>query len=169
MITTYLQGGLGNQMFQIAVAYAHAKKHDDKPVFDLDDSHTPHQGENSSKYNGKLLQFNHMSNVYNICKNVFQQPNHAYCKIPYQPNQQLQGFYQSEKFFNNVKTELINKFRDGLMSYTYKWKLVNNDLQTLRNKKNIPIISIHIRRGDYIKFVHYTLHEFCYSNIPSHR
>ena len=35
MITTYLQGGLGNQMFQIAVAYKHAKKNSDTAVFDI--------------------------------------------------------------------------------------------------------------------------------------
>lgn len=28
MVTTKLQGGLGNQMFQIAVAYAYGKEHD---------------------------------------------------------------------------------------------------------------------------------------------
>ena len=50
MITSYLQGGLGNQMFQIAAAYSHAKKNSDTAIFDLNNSHTPHQGQNISKY-----------------------------------------------------------------------------------------------------------------------
>lgn len=159
MITTYLQGGLGNQMFQIAAAYAQAKKYNDESIFNLNNSHTPHQGENSSKYKGKLLQFNHMDNAYSICPNVFKQPNHSYCEIPYQQNQQLQGYYQSEKFFNNVKTELIDKFRLGLTSYTDKWNTITEDLNKLSRQQKTPIVSVHIRRGDYKKFP--GIHDTC--------
>jgi len=153
MITSYLQGGLGNQMFQLAVAYSHAKKNGDTAVFNLGNSHTPLQGENVSKYKGKLLQFNHMDGVYNTCDNVFVQPSHSYCEIPYRPNQQLQGFYQSEKFFIDDKNELIEKFRSGLKSSDYndKWVTISNELDTLRKQTNKPIVSIHVRRGDYLK------------------
>ena len=39
MVTVYLQGGLGNQLFQIAATYNHAKKNKDKAVFNLNNSH----------------------------------------------------------------------------------------------------------------------------------
>ncbi len=153
MITTYLQGGLGNQMFQIATGYSHAKKNNDVAVFDLSNSHTPHQGENSSKYKDRLFNFTHMNNVYNICNKAFTQPGHAFCEIPYEPNQQLQGFFQSEKFFLEDKENIIKIFREGLKNgYGEKWIRVVNDLSILRKSVNKPIVSIHIRRGDYLKF-----------------
>jgi hypothetical protein len=154
MITTYLQGGLGNQMFQIAATYAHAKKHGDEAVFDLNNSHTPHQGENSSKYRGRLFKFKHTDNVYDVCNKPFSQPGHSYCEIPYEPNQQLQGFYQSEKFFLNIKDEIVELFREGLAGgYYFNWTKINSDLHKLKQELNKPIVAIHIRRGDYLKFL----------------
>lgn len=163
MITSYLQGGLGNQMFQIAVAYNHAKKNSDTSVFDFNNSHTPHQGQNVSKYKTNIFSgFIHMDNVYNICNNTFSQPGHSYCEIPHKLNQQLQGFYQSEKFFLESKTELVELFRTGLI-YGRKtredWVRINKELDVLRNSLNKPIVSIHIRRGDYLKFL--GIHDPC--------
>jgi hypothetical protein len=153
MITSYLQGGLGNQMFQIAAAYSHAKKNNDTAYFNLSNSHTPLQGENVSKYKDNLLQFNHMDNIYEICNKVFSQPSHSYCEIPYEPNQQLHGYYQSEKFFIDDKDELIEKFRLGLTSpqYINKWDTISKELGEIRKQTNKPIVSIHVRRGDYLK------------------
>jgi len=161
MITSYLQGGVGNQMFQIAVAYSHAKKNSDTAVFDLNNSHTPHQGENISKYRNNIFrEFNHMDNVYNICDKAFSQPGHSYCDIPYFNNQQLQGFYQSEKFFLNVKTELVDKLTSGLNSENKKLDNVINYINGLSEHNNLnPLVSIHVRRGDYIKFP--SVHTLC--------
>jgi len=155
MITSYLQGGLGNQIFQIAVAYAHAKKNLDVAVFDLNNSHTPHQGENISKYKNTIFhEFNHIDNVYEICSNVFSQPNHSYCEIPYTNNQQLQGFYQSERFFLNVKKELINKLISGIKSEKEKYENVTKFISSIEFNYEKPLVSVHIRRGDYLKFPH---------------
>lgn len=155
MVTTYLAGGLGNQMFQIAVALNHAKKNKDTAVFDLGNSHTPRQGENVSKYKGKLFQFNHMTNVYDKCDNVFTQPSHGYCEIPYEENQQLHGFFQSEKFFFEYKDEISNQFRDNLkFGYVDRWNTIVNHLEHIRNMFDVPVVSIHIRRGDYLKLAH---------------
>lgn len=160
MVTTYLQGGLGNQIFQIAVAYAHADKNFDTAVFDLNNSHTPHQGENISKYKNNIFrEFNHMDNVYNTCNKAFSQPGHSYCEIPYFDNQQLQGFYQSEKFFLNVKTDLINKLISGLNSEKEKYDNVKKFLSDLEFHYEKPCVSVHIRRGDYMKFPH--VHTLC--------
>jgi hypothetical protein len=161
MITSYLQGGLGNQMFQIAAAYAHAKKNYDTAVFDLNNSYTPHQGQNISKYKTNIFNgFNHMDNVYDLCNNTFTQPSHSYCDIPYFNNQQLQGYFQSEKFFINNKTELINLFIEGLKSHK-SWFEVEKDFKDIRLllRGEIPIVSIHIRRGDYLKFL--GIHDPC--------
>jgi len=152
MITVYLQGGLGNQMFQIASTFSHAKKNGDEAVFNLSNSHTPHQGENSSKYKDKLFRFKSRPDVYDICRKVFVQPGHEFCELPYFHNLQLQGFFQSEKFFIEYKDELISRFREGLMSYKLQWVSINEDINRLRESLGKPIVSIHIRRGDYLKF-----------------
>lgn len=153
MMTVYLQGGLGNQMFQIASTYSHAKKNNDEAVFNLSNSHTPHQGQNSFKYKNTLFKsFKNNPNVYETCVNAFSQPGHSFCELPYFENMQLQGFYQSEKFFIEYKNELINIFREGLMTYKTKWETINNEINLLRKNLNKPIVSIHIRRGDYLKF-----------------
>lgn len=164
MVTTYLQGGLGNQMFQIAAAFAHAKKNSDTSVFDLNNSHTPHQGKNISKYKNTIFrEFNHMDNVYNLCNKVFSQPGHSYCEIPHFDNQQLQGFYQSEKFFLNVKTELVSKLINGLYSEKEKHEKVVDFLNNIEfhyeGGYSTPLVSVHIRRGDYLRFPH--VHTLC--------
>ena len=153
MVTTYIQGGLGNQMFQIVAALSHAKRNKDVCVFNLNESHTPHQGVNVSKYKDKLFKFNHDENVYTTCSNVFSQPGHGHCEIPYVENQQLQGFFQSEKFFIDDKKEVCEMFINNLKSsYPDRWELINSELGSLREHCGLPVVSIHIRRGDYLKF-----------------
>lgn len=161
MITSYLQGGLGNQIFQIVAAYSHATKNNDTAVFDLNNSHTPHQGQNISKYKNNIFNgFNHMDNVYDVCNKVFSQPGHSYCDIPYFNNQQLQGFFQSEKFFLNVKTDVINKLTNGLMVEKEKYENVIDFINGLKEHGGVRrLVSVHIRRGDYIKFP--TIHTLC--------
>jgi hypothetical protein len=161
MITTYLQGGLGNQMFQLAVAYNHAKKHGDVSVFDLNNSHTPHQGENSSNYKKTLFKyFNHLDGVYDKCVNVYVEGGHSFSEIPYQENQQLQGFYQSEKYFLENSLDIKKMFIEGLMEgYTDKWVGIRQHIDDLRFLLNKPIVSIHVRRGDYLKFP--GIHDVC--------
>lgn len=161
MITSYLQGGLGNQIFQIVAAYSHAVKNNDTSVFDLNISHTPHQGQNVSKYKNNIFsKFNHMDNVYDVCNKIFLQPGHSYCDIPYHTNQQLQGFFQSEKFFLNVKTDIINKLINGLKVEEEKYKNVIDFIKELKQRDRIQnLVSVHIRRGDYIKFP--DIHTIC--------
>ena len=55
MVTSYLQGGLGNQIFQIAAAYAHSNKNFDTAVFDLNNSYTTHAYGINSKIFDKIL------------------------------------------------------------------------------------------------------------------
>lgn len=161
MITSYLQGGLGNQIFQIAAAYSHAINNNDTAVFDLNNSHTPHQGQNISKYRYNIFsEFNHIDNVYDICDKTFSQPGHSYCDIPYFENQQLQGFFQSEKFFLNVKTDIISKLTNGLRADKEKYENVINFINELKGHGGVQnLVSVHIRRGDYIKFPH--IHTMC--------
>ena len=55
MIGALLQGGLGNQMFQIATTVALAKRNNDEACFNFDYCSTPLQGNPSNKYKDVLF------------------------------------------------------------------------------------------------------------------
>ena len=55
MIGCKLQGGLGNQMFQIAAATALALRNNDITGFDLTNCHTPLQGNPSFFYKTNIF------------------------------------------------------------------------------------------------------------------
>lgn len=135
MISCVLQGGLGNQMFQIASTIGFASDNNDKACFDLTYSNTIFQGKPSVTYK---------DNIYKkIChsenrkfEKIFHEPKFSYSEIPYTPNLLLNGYFQSEKYFVNHKDLIINLFD---LPYDMIKKPVNN------------LTSVHIRRGDYLK------------------
>ena len=55
MITSFLQGGLGNQMFQITAAYALSRDLGVDCAFNLNRCHTPAQGNTSNKYKDNIF------------------------------------------------------------------------------------------------------------------
>jgi hypothetical protein len=147
-------GGLGNQIFQVTAAYSHAKNNNDTPCFNLNYSHTPLQGENIIKYKDILFkEFCHDEKVLDKCTNVYSEKKHSYDNIPYTPNQQLQGYFQSEKYFHNHKEEIIDKLLKGLRNYD-KWDEITQEINNLKGELNKPIVSLHVRRGDYLKNPH---------------
>jgi hypothetical protein len=153
MITSYLQGGLGNQIFQVVAAYNLAKENGDTSVFNFNTSHTPLQGNQSSKYkNNVFKEFNHLDNI--VTENVFSQRGHCFEVIPYKPSLQLQGFFQSEKFFTENKTDIIDKLISGLNSEKEKYDNVKEFISNLEFHYEKPCVSVHIRRGDYLRFPH---------------
>lgn len=148
MVTSYLAGGLGNQIFQIVAAYNLAEKNNDTAEFNFDECHTPFQGKKSTEYkNNVFKEFNHNKNI--IIENTFSQKGHAFEKIPYNKNLQLQGYFQSEKFFEENKEKIIKKLLTGIKSEKEKWENVINWVSKFSDKK---IVSFHVRRGDYLKF-----------------
>lgn len=142
MITTNLQGGLGNVLFQIAVAESLALDNSDNAVFDIDGHRIGLQGYNASKYKPNVLK-----NVLNICLDtngytVHQENGHHYQPISYTENILLDGYFQSPLYFNHHKDHIIKLFTDNDI---YK-KISDEWYDKLKNS-----VSIHIRRGDYLK------------------
>jgi len=158
MVTVYLSGGLGNQMFQISTAYSLAMDNKDNAYFNFNESHTPNQGYSASKYKNTIYkEFIHSDNIK--IDNEFTQKGQGYEIIPYTPNLHLIGFFQSEKFFINNKEDIINKLSQGLYSEKDKVKEVTNFIEKLRPNK---IVNIHVRRGDYYKWPN--IHTHCTLN-----
>jgi hypothetical protein len=139
MISSKLQGGLGNQMFQIAAAHALSLRNDDIAYFDLSTCYTPLQGKESLNYSNNI--FSKINNNKNLkFENVYIEPKFSYDEIPFKDNLLLNGFFQSEKYFLDYKQEIIDLF---VLPIDKIVKPIND------------LTSVHIRRGDYLKLQDY--------------
>jgi hypothetical protein len=152
MISTKLQGGLGNQMFQIAAAFALAKRNNDTFGFNFHDCFTPQQGNTSVKYIDNIFK-NIPKTEGNVFHNHFLEPFFSYQKLEYKPNLFMTGSFQSEKYFEDYKNEVINLFDLSDID-------IDEFKQTLDFDNNI-FTSVHIRRGDYLNGYNLVFHSPC--------
>ena len=155
IVSIQLQGGLGNQMFQIATTYAYAKRFNFTPKFDFNRCVTSHQGFSSQKYLNNLFK-----NLVDLdtskinFNNYFKEPKHSFTPIPkYNNNLFLDGYFQSEKYFKDFKTDIKNIFKLDEKYY----EKINKFITTLPNQDNLT--ALHVRRGDYLKFP--GIHDVC--------
>ena len=144
MIIIKIHGGLCNQLFQWAYGYALSKEHDvyfDTSFFDNQNTMSP-----------VSIRDYELPNIINreipiVTKEIFEEfssksvqmvlDNFYYSNIKFEKNKNyyLNGYWQSELFFNNVKDEIINSFK----------------FPELNDFDFTDSCSIHIRRGDYLK------------------
>ena len=141
MVSCRLQGGLGNQMFQIAAAYALALRNNDMPCFNFSVCNTPMQGNKSINYINTI--FSNLCNDGNLNFDLlYNEPKFSFDEIIYKPNILLNGFFQSEKYFYDFKEEIKEIF----------------NLPIHEAKKPTDFLtSVHIRRGDYLNLQNYHL------------
>ena len=160
MVIVNIKGGLGNQMFCYAFAKALSIELDDIKIdnFSFFKKSKIHGGYQLDKLNIiinsatieqiKLLRG---SNFFNKKVNIIK---HKHLVIPYlnfnenllklKGDLYLDGYFQSEKYFSNIRSELIKDFKvkNQITESAQKIKQQIN-----RAKKTC---SIHIRRGDYL-------------------
>jgi hypothetical protein len=156
MISCFLQGGLGNQMFQIATTVAHAIKNNTDYGINLNMCHTPNQGNVASVYSNTIFsKINKIS--HNEFDSIYDEPKFSFTPIPFKDKTILRGYFQSSKYFDDYKDFIINLFEfpknvvDEVSNFILEKELSNENLTCL-----------HIRRGDYLKFSFY--HEVCNLN-----
>jgi hypothetical protein len=137
MITAKLNGGLGNQMFQIAAAYSLALDNSDDCVFFLNNK-VIKQGRPAITYKNNV--FRKIKEIPDgVMKYTYTEPGINYNPIPYRKDSIINGYFQSEKYFINHKYEIIELFKDE--------ETINNikSFHTFDNS-----VSVHVRRGDYL-------------------
>ncbi len=170
MIITRISGGLGNQMFQYAIAKSLAKKNND--IFKVDLSFYPKQ--TLRKYELNLFNIEEIiatekecielrgneGSLFKVLKKLklsIKRPT-SYTKekqytifdkevYKLQGEIYLDGFWQNEKYFTSIREELIQDF-------SLKHEISVEAQKHLKDIKNTNSVSLHIRRGDYVSDAH---------------
>lgn len=165
MIITKIIGGLGNQMFQYAIAKAIAIHNNDEFKLDI------------SAYKNYKLHNGYRLNLFNIEENMasidelheYRGYNNKLCKILNKiglykkdslykekertifdknvfslQNAYLDGYWQNEKYFIGIRDIILEDFKT-------KKELTKRAKEYLYKIENTQSISLHVRRGDYLK------------------
>jgi hypothetical protein len=173
MIVVKLMGGLGNQLFQYATAKVLSKKLNCKVYFDLSFLKN-FNSKNFTKRKYELDIYNlpitiipkhelYIFFIKNIYNNIFIKKKYKNIKNKYinytpiydpnlidlQSSTYLDGYFQSYKYFENIKLDLFNELN------LFNFILEKDNLLNIYNEiKNCNSVSIHIRRGDYANNSH---------------
>ena len=161
IITAKLFGGLGNQLFQIAIAYANSLKYNTQFVLVEPDNFECGQGNHPSKYRDsiyKKLKF--VSNV--ATSHIYKEHiwGHLYTfeaipSIMARGGQQViefDGHYQSEKYFYDYSPIIKKLFTpdEGIIAFLEKNSDVFSHFPELREPSEDRCF-IGVRRGDYVE------------------
>jgi hypothetical protein len=138
-VTAELKGGLGNQMFQVASAYAYAQTHGKTLIFDhtpriisaLADKPRPSYFENTFHWTTADKKERYW--------NKYDEKDFEFSDIPaYHGNVKLHGYFQSPQYFDTYRSSLIKYFTEK--------KVVGIPVRA----EDGPIVSVHFRRSDYV-------------------
>ena len=144
MISSILQGGLGNQLFQISAAVSLASDNNDEAIFSIKNHLLPKQGRKCINYLNNIFQ-NISFNDHLDIRSYYYEPDFSYQEIIYHPYMCLYGYFQSEKYFFKNS----NKIRDLFSIDGKSYDIINGKYSFILDKNPI---SMHVRRGDYLKF-----------------
>ena len=166
MIISKLAGGLGNQMFQYAIAKSIAIKNND--AFKLDISFYSKQTLRhyelkfftieKSLDSGESLLSKVKRRLGFIPENYYREKETTRFDkkvFDYEGNIILDGYWQNENYFKEIRDELLKDF-------TPKTDISNEAKKHLEQICSSNSISIHVRRGDYIHNSHINnVHGIC--------
>lgn len=143
------QGQLGNQMFQYALLLGVA----DRTGYEI---RIPKTFKGRKKYGFvELKPFNITSKTLNVdhymrtCYNIFNkfvEQSHTFDpRVFEQPdNTDYSGYFQTEKYFSHVRDKIREEFR-------FDPGIENPTLEYIKSIRQGSIISVHVRRGDYLQ------------------
>ena len=160
MLTCQLQGGLGNQLFQIFTTMSYAFTH--KKVFTFTNQ-TQLDTKRHTYWNTFLSSLAKFTKVINFTQTlVYKEKDFSYDEIPYRSEENilLYGYFQSEKYFE--------KHAKNIMKIIKLEEQKNRIIKNHNIKNNISLsntISVHFRRGDYkVLHEHYPILTYDYYN-----
>jgi hypothetical protein len=131
--------GLGNQMFTIATTIALALDNNDEAIFpDLKDKQW------YGSYTENIFRNLEIKGNKSFVKNLYSQPGWKFSKIPYAKDMCLNGYFQSEKFFQHRREELLKIFEMPSSIRNY----ILNKYESIFSMKNL--VGVHVRRNDFL-------------------
>ncbi|MBL4708757.1 MAG: alpha-1,2-fucosyltransferase [Flavobacteriales bacterium] len=170
MIISRISGGLGNQMFQYAIAKSMAKKNNDISKLDVffypkqtlrkhelnkfnieEDIASKKECNNLRASEGFIFKVKNKLGL-NISRPKFYTYEYnitSFDKEVFDKNGDiyLDGFWQNENYFKSIREEIINDF-------TPKDRISDEVNRYLQDIKSVNSVSLHIRRGDYLADKH---------------
>ena len=174
VVTSVLQGGIGNQLFLISLAYAAARHTNRKLVFLKNQFFGCRQGSHPSTYYGNFfskLTFTEdaslMANSKTIrersllCYDLMPEVTHVSTKYPDTPIAFF-GYFQSDEYFKEYSQEIRELFtpNGGIAEYLKRNSDVLTRFPSLSDTSTANTRAfIGIRRGDFIKHAH--IHNPC--------
>ncbi len=147
MITTKLQGGMGNQMFQYAMGYAQSKRLG--VGLQIDRGYLPYRNEHDAKRVYMLDMWAGIQEpvVRNIPVTVIER-GRLYDQVlldSIKDGDCLEGFWQTEKYFKEYRKDLLRAFLPAKM-LDDKAVVTLDDIRAARSRSTF----LTIRRGDYV-------------------
>lgn len=160
MITVKIQGGLGNQIFQYAAGRALSKKTSQKLCLDISDYSIR---TNTDKFTARKFDLDKLNikaikteksvkklSVLTRFKNKLTGLNYFHEKgMNYNENFEflngniyLEGYFQSEKYFREIRKDLLHEINNENVKTT-EFLHYKNEMNKTHS------VAVHIRRGDY--------------------
>lgn len=130
MVSIILRGGIGNNLYMMAAAFAHALKNGYEYAIPLEVENPHYVGQKPYVFSG----INYVEKLPTFP--LYREPSFDFNPIPAIDNIILDGYFQSEKYWSFCKEELLKAFG-------FHWEF----------KKDW--CALHVRRGDYLKLPDY--------------
>lgn len=138
MITSIHKGGLGNLLFQVAAGYSLAKKNNTEYFINPNCHSEKGQGHHISAYQDSI--FKNIQQTDKVPTNLYKEVEFHYQDIPQiKEDTLLDGYFQTEKYFQNSREEINNLF-----GFNSSDKIPNT-------------CGIQIRLGDYLYLPDFTV------------
>ena len=135
-----LMGGLGNQLFQVAAAYAFCKR--TGKALKISQRSMGASGYKPTYWDSYLRELKSSVSARKS-GTIWKEPSFSYTPIP-PTTQVLAGYYQSSRYFQDCATEIRRLFHPGPAAHI---KMLKTHGGLLVSKPNATVV--HIRRGDY--------------------
>jgi hypothetical protein len=152
-------GRLGNQLFQLSALLGVAYKNNYIPAIPVEKNKQVKPNGCLDMFTGKWISYKlDLFDCFDvkikdsgdtIVGNSYQEPHHHFDENIFNisDNTNIEGYFQSEKYFEHIKDVIRNTF-------VFKKEIKDKALDIFNKNKKTDIISIHIRRGDYLGIQH---------------
>lgn len=175
MVILQLSGGLGNQMFEYALYLSLRAKGKHVKIDDVSDYRTPDRRpvqlsvfdadyERASEDEVIRYTDSSLSPLSRIRRKLtgrksllYRERDMEYDETVFERDPvYLTGFFQSEKYFADVKEEVRRRL---IFSERVKEELLESYREILTRIEDGPSVSVHVRRGDYLHASHNGMYE----------